>query len=229
MSTRDPQNIEFKQKDGIIANFYNEINWENGFESWSLVRFQTPMDGSCLFHAIANSFFEPYRKEILNGNQVSRDKIIASLRKELAEVLSKKISDKPDAPTHYEILSGGNIGEFAKTIPEFTLEYMQEQLRARFSIGYGYIEHIGNVLKKDIYIIEHLRCDLYMTNEFPYIAKGNRGSIVLYYLEGHYELVGVRNNNGSFDTFFSPKHTFIKFLYNRMQQYIVKYDLLPKK
>lgn len=221
--------MQFGVKDSVIADYYHEINWTNGFEEWSLVRFSTPMDGSCLFHAIANSFFDPYRKEELRGKPVKRDKIISSLRSGLSEILSKKTSDDPNSPTHYETLYGGHITEFAKNVPEFSLTYMKEQLASKFSIGYGYIEFIGNVLNKDIYILEHARFDLYMTNESPYLVKGNRGSIVLYYLEGHYELVGLRRSDGHYDTYFSTEHKFIKFLYNRLQQYITQYQWSTKK
>src|SRR3982751_5058895 len=55
---------------GPVGNYYAEISWINGFENWNLVRFSTPMDGNCLFHAIANSFFPPYRSEISNGKHI---------------------------------------------------------------------------------------------------------------------------------------------------------------
>ena len=72
---------------GIVGNFYADVKWDQGFEQWNLVRIATVGDGSCLFHAIANSFYQPYRTETINGKHVSRNKIISSLRKELAEKL----------------------------------------------------------------------------------------------------------------------------------------------
>src|SRR5437763_1645606 len=51
---------------GPVGNFYAEIHWDNGFAPWHLVRFSTPMDGNCLFHAISNSFFIPYHEEMLH-------------------------------------------------------------------------------------------------------------------------------------------------------------------
>jgi len=203
---------------GPVSNYYAEINWNNGFEQWPLVRFSTPMDGSCLFHAISNSFFSPYHTEMLQGKHVSRNKMVEALRHELAQKLALKISDEPDAPTHYDTLNGGNTSAFAEAVPEFRLEYMQSQLDSHTPIGYGYMEFIGNALNKDIYILEAVRRDIYNTDELRLTIKGDRNSIVLYYMNGHYELVGIQNSNGSFDTHFSPNHSLIRFLYNRVKQ-----------
>lgn len=203
-----------------VANYYAEIRWDGGFENWPLVRFSTPMDGSCLFHAISNSFFAPYHTEILHGRHVSRDKMVAALRRQLAEKLADPISTEPGSPRHYDTLNGGNTSAFAEAVPEFALQYMQGQLDSHTPIGYGYMEFIGNALNKDIYILEALRHDIYITDELPLTIKGNRSSIVLYYMNGHYELVGIQNPDGPFDTHFSPDHSFIQFLYNRVRQII---------
>lgn len=203
---------------GPIASYYNELKWDNGFEQWDLVRFSTPMDNNCLFHAIANSFFHPYHSEILDGKKISRSAIISSLRKELANKLAD--IDPSTGKSYYETLADGNIAIFSNSVPEFKLEYMQSQLKSRVPIGYGYMEFIGNSLDKDIYILDGARHDIYITDELPFTIKGNRNSIVLYYTTGHYELVGIRNSDGTFSTHFSSQHTLIKFLYNRVCQII---------
>lgn len=192
---------------GVASNFYADVKWDNGFEQWNLVRFATPPDGSCLFHAIANSFYQPYRTESINGKHISRAKIISSLRKELAEKLDK----------YYETLNNKNTLTFSKDVPEFTLQHMKSELDSNNSIGYGYIEYIGNVLNKDIYILESSRKNVYKTDDQSLIIKGNRPSIVLYYVnDNHYELIGVKNDDGTFNTHFSPEHKFIKFLYGKL-------------
>jgi hypothetical protein len=203
-----------------ISHSYIDINWVNGFEQWPLVRFSTPMDNNCLFHAISNSFFEPYHLEVLNGKHIPRIRMVMSLRKELSQKLAAKISDEPNAPTHYETLNGGNTFAFSEAVPEFCLSYMQKQLESPVPIGYGYMEFIGNALNKDIYILEAVRHDIYITDELPLTIKGDRPSIVLYYINGHYELIGIQNVDGTFDTHFSPDHTFIRFLYNRVREII---------
>jgi len=202
-----------------IANFYTYIHWDFLYP-WKLVRFSTPMDGSCLFHSIANSFFEPYHSEQLNGKHISRSQIISHLRKELSQKLSSPISDEPNSPSYYDTLNFGNTSSFSEAVPEFSLQYMQSQLQSNFPIGYGYMEYIGNILNKDIYILEAIRRDIYITDELPLTIKGTRSSIILYYLNGHYELVGLQNTDGSFATHFSPDHSLIRFLYNRVQEII---------
>lgn len=207
---------------GPVGNYYAEIHWPE-FDRWSLVRFSTPMDGNCFFHAISNSFFAPYHTETLKGKHVSRDQMVSILRKELSQKLATKISDDPDAPTHYDILNGGNTRAFAEAVPEFSLEYMQHELASHSPIGFGYLEFIGNALNKDIYILEAERRDLYsMPHELPLTIKGDRKSIVVYYMKGHYELVGIQRPDGSFDTHFAPDHSFIRFLYQRVQEIIAR-------
>lgn len=202
---------------GPVGNYYDEIHWPN-FDRWKLVRFSTPLDGNCLFHAIANGFFAPYHTEMLKGKRMSRNQIITQFRKELAQKLAAKISDVEDAMTHYEILNRGNTKAFAEAVPEFGLEYMQGQLDSSNHIGYGYMEFIGNALNKDIYILEASRKNIYATEELPLTIRGDRKSIVLYYMEGHYELVGIERPDGSFDTHFSPEHSFIRFLHQLVEQ-----------
>lgn len=211
------------------ADYYTDICWGNGFEKWSLVRFSTPMDGNCLFHAIANSFFSLYRDRSLTSQK--RNEMIVNLRKELSEKLAEPIDNSPNAPRHYDLLNGGNTSAFSEAVPEFALDYMQKQLNSTRPIGYGYMEFIGNIVKKDIYILEALRQDIYLTDELPLTIKGNRNAVVLYYMNGHYELVGIKRPDEvidgvatptGFDTHFGlpSEHTFIKFLYNRVTSII---------
>jgi hypothetical protein len=202
---------------GPVGNYYAEIHWPS-FERWRLVRFSTPMDGNCLFHAIANGFFAPYHTETLKGKRMNRHQIVTQFRRELSLKLAVKISEDEAAPTHYDILNRGNTKAFAEAVPEFALEYMQAQLDSPNHIGYGYMEFIGNALNKDIYILEATRKHIYATEELPLTIKGDRKSIILYYMEGHYELVGIQRPDGPFDTHFSPDHSFIRFLNQLVRQ-----------
>lgn len=199
-----------------VGSYYAEVHWPL-FKDWSIVRFQTPMDGSCFFHAISNSFFSPYHQEMLKGKHMSRGEIVAMLRQELSRKLATKIIDGDDSPTYYDILNGGNTRTFSEAVPEFSLANMQRELASRNPIGFGYLEFIGNALNKDIYILEAQRRDIYATHELPLTIKGNRKSIILYYLSGHYELAGLQLSDGTFVTHFAPEHSFIRFLYDRVQ------------
>lgn len=213
-----PENIKTP-----IAIYYCPISWA-ALTNWSLVRFSTPMDNNCLFHSIANSFFSPYYDENLNGKHITRQQIVTYLRKELSKKLASKINPSDsNSLRYYDILNGGNTSAFAEAVPEFKLEYMQEQLNSQVPIGYGYMEFIGDTLNKDIYILEAARKDIYNTDELPLTIKGDRRSIILYYMNGHYELVGIHNSNGTFDTHFDSNHSLIRFLNNRVQQLVAEH------
>src|SRR3990167_8382599 len=210
-SKKSPYKILPETQDGPVGHYYADISWEGDYSNWNLVRVFTPPDGSCLFHAICNSFFLPYRNCILNGKKISRTKIISSFRKELSEKLASKIPG--ESKTYYESLNNGNTKNFSKDIPEFELNAMQKELASNHSLGYGYIEFIANIINKDIYILDGNRGDVYVSDELT--VKGDRNSIVIYYLDGHYELVGIKNKD-SFVVHFTPNHSFIKFLQSRI-------------
>ena len=213
---------------GPVGDFYQRITWKNGFENWDLIRIDTIGDRSCLFHAIANGFFLPYCTGIVNGIKMSKKEIVKQIRKELADKLSDPISAKPNSKTYYDIINSGKTAEFpvSPELPEYdySLKNMQKQLDSDNNIGYGYIEYISNALDKNIYILNEQDKDLYPfeKTELLNIYKEDRSSLVLYYTTpnnndsyDHYELVGIMNN-GIVDTYFSPNHTFIKFLYKKV-------------
>ena len=215
---------------GPVGEYYQKINWKNGFEKWELIRVQTPSDGSCLFHAIANSFFVPYYTEIVDGKKITRKEIVKQLREEFSQKLSSPVSSDSNSKTHYEIINSGKTAEFpvSADLPEYdySLANMQKQFNSKENIGYGYTECISNILNKNIYILNDIGNDLYPfeKTELLNIYKKNRPSIVVYYttpndkdIYDHYELVGIMNN-GIIDTYFDSDHTFIKFLYNRVEE-----------
>lgn len=190
--------------------YYEPINVDcsNGFELWKLVKFIIPPDGHCLFHSLLFSFYTPYREEELNGKAISKLQIVVNLRHEL--------SDRLDGV--YDALSGSNIGEFSKALPEFELSYMKNELKSNSHIGYGYIEYIGNIINKDIYIIDGNTSNIYISDELPYLIKG-RTSIVLYYKDSHYEPIGLEQDN-VYHCHFKAKHPFIRFLRDKIDQHL---------
>ena len=177
------------------------LNWE-GYEAWSMVKYEIPKDGNCLFHAIALAFFKPYINENFNNRPISRNQIVYNLRKELSDKLSQPVNGK-SGPTYYEKLNNSNTLKFSKYVPEFSLKHMQAELNSNHHIGYGYLEYIANQINKDIFILD-ANHKLYPSDEIT--VKG-RNAIVLYYQDNHYELIGV---NGM--THFKPNHPFILFL-----------------
>lgn len=197
-------------------NYYSGIRWPQ-FSRWNLVRFATPADGSCLFHAIANAYFSPYHTEMWDGKKITRSAIVRSMRRELADKLSQKDTSSKPGATYYEQLNNGNTKAFASAVPEFSLEQMKQTLDSDSHVGYGYMEFIGNAIDRDIYILSGPHQDVYNSDELRLTIRGNRSSIVLYFASNHYELVGIKNEDDTFSTHFKPTHTFIQHLYARVQ------------
>ena len=184
------------------------LDWSDGYEQWSLIRYDVPKDGHCLFHALSLAFFKPYIHESFNGKYISRLQVVKNLRSELAEKLGKPINNR--GPRYYDLLNNGNTAEFAKAVPRYSLNNMMAELQSNQFIGYGYIEYIGNQLNKDIFILDGDKQKLYKSDEWPLTIK-NRNAIVLYYQHHHFELVGIGEK-----THFKPTHPFILFLKSKM-------------
>ena len=185
-----------------------DIKWKD-FKEWDLKRHEVPMDGHCLFHAIAMAFFKPYIEESFNGIPMSRLQMIKNLRYELSEKLAQPI--KGTGKRYYDLLNNGNTLKFSKDVPEFNINSMRKELNSNNPIGYGFIEYICNQLNKDIFILDGDKEDLYYTDEYKVSIK-NRNSIVLYYKNNHYELVSCDGH-----THFKPDHSFILFLKSKIK------------
>ena len=200
---------------GPIFNYLTPFKWQK----WNLVRFQTPADDNCLFHAICNSFFEPYKTGIFKSKKISQYDLVMSLRRDIANKL--EAINPETGYTYYHSINNGNTSAFSGDVPEFSLSTMKTMLTSRTPIGYGYMEHIGNCLNKDIYIIDGNKMDIYVTDELPLTITGQRKSIILYYTSGHYELVGIDQHllcpTNPFQTHFDPQHPLIQELYSRVQ------------
>lgn len=181
-----------------------------GFESFHLVKYQIPTDNHCLFHALAMAFYLPYETGVLNETNVTKQQIVVTMRHELSMKLSNYVNGK-NGPRHYDLLCNGYIGTFAKSVPEYSMEYMKQQLNSDNHIGYGYIEFIGNQINKDIYIIDGETKKLYVSDDTKLIIK-KRNSIVLYYFGSHYELIGLEKGD-HIVTHFKHTHPLIQKLY----------------
>lgn len=197
-----------------------DLGWsETGFENFRMVAIDTIGDGNCYFHAITHAFYIPYRTQTLDDRTISRRQIVRDLRDSLSKRLGEPVDPlNPSGPTFYNELSRGKLQEFGREIPEYSFEEMRRRLRSNDAVGNEYNEFISNQLSKDIYILDAHRKDVYITGDDDDLLYKNRPSIVLLYHPGHYELVGIRDSNGSIQTYFSPNHPFIRFVRTRMDQ-----------
>lgn len=216
-----PQSIQEENKHvEILTQSDHEIlNWDGEFQytGGHLIRVAVPADGSCYFHAIAKAYFKPYILGKHDGKPFNRTLFIRTLRNNLARLLGSKIKGDPKGRTYWETLSRGEFVRISKDSPEFSLENMQRELANPNPVSDIYNEFISDQLNIDIYILDAERKDVYMNGADMKLLYKDRPSVVLLYLPGHYELIGVTYND-YVTTYFSPNDPFIKYIRERMKE-----------
>jgi hypothetical protein len=198
------------------------LNWSSySFNFPRMCRVGVIADGSCFFHAVAQSYYKVYRRGRLNDVVLDRLKFIRQLRLELASKLGDPVDeDDSESPSHYQIISRGEMESFGEIVPQYSLNSMKAELASDRPVDNAYNEFISDILNKDIYILDVMKKDIYVTGKDLDILYKGRESIVLLYIPGHYELVGIRNNNNDIKTLFSPDHPFIQSIQTRMMELI---------
>ncbi len=198
------------------------LDWTSySFNFPGMSRIGVIADGSCFFHSVAQSYYKAYRRGRLNDLILDRIQFIRQLRLELASKLEDHVDeDDPESPSHYQIISRGGMESFGKIVPQYSLDSMKAELASNKPVDNAYNEFISDILNKDIYILDVMRRDVYITGKDLDILYKGRESIVLLYIPGHYELVGIRNNNGDLKTLFDPDHPFIRSIQSRMMELI---------
>lgn len=169
----------------------------------------TPADGNCLFHAICNSMFIPYRLGTINDKPIDRYYIVRELRRDLSKLLRSVDST---GVSYYKRINKGNMELFSTSVPEFTIDSMVSVLDSSNPLGYGFLDFICTAINIDIYILDSATKSIYVTDELPYIITGSRQSIVLNYTSGHYESVALVMEDGSLCSSFDPSNQYIKNL-----------------
>lgn len=184
-----------------------------------MIRIRTDMDGSCFFHAICKSYFKPYIVgKTKSGKSINRKKFVRSLRRDLSKTLGKPINpEDPSSKTWYETVSNGECPKISKSLPKYELKNMVKELDSSSPISNIYNEFISDQLDKDIYILDGQKRDVYMTGTDDKLLYKNRQSIVILYLPGHYELIGVKDGD-YFQTVFEPDSDFIQTIRKRMNE-----------
>ncbi len=187
-------------------------------DEFELIILNVEGDGHCLFHSLLLAFFTPYINEKYNEGEVTRLTLVKKLREDLANKLGTFV---PGSKTirHYDLLYNKNINYFAEHVHEFTLINMQQTLNSNQSIGYGYLEFICDQINKDVYIIDGHTLTLYQSDEASLLIK-NRLSIILFYLPGHYQLVGLKSGD-EVVTHFKPTHPFIRYLNDCLNKFSI--------
>jgi len=198
---------------------FEKIKWTQNITYPGLIRIRTDADGSCFFHAIAKAYFKPYiTGKTKDGKPIDRKKFVRSLRKDLSKMLANKVDPKnPDSKTWYETVANGEWPRISEKMEEYSLKSMQKELDSNASVSNIYNEFISDQLNKDIYILDGIKQDVYMTGTDEKLLYKDRLSIVILYLPGHYELVGVEEN-GYIQTSFESNSGLIKMIRKRMKE-----------
>lgn len=195
---------------------YEPLIWNDAQFSYpGLVRIRTPGDGSCFFHAIAKAFFKPYQDGVLNGVPIDRKEFIKNFRHDLAYKLSEPISVNSNV-TYYDKLSRGTLREQSKSYVQFNIEQMQKELDSNKPVDNLYNEFISDVLDKDIYLLDGVKRNVYITGKDSDILIKGRSSIVILVLPGHYELIGIKLDNDNIKTLFEPDDDLIRSIKNHI-------------
>jgi len=177
----------------------------------SLIVIPSPKDGHCFFHSVLMAFSNDYRFEVLGGIKVSRYNIVKQFREDLAQLLDKPVSK--GGPTWYRYLSRGSLEEYSKKVDGYDILSLQTMLRSSQSVGQEFHEYISDVLNKDIYIIDGNIMKLYNVGDSELLYQ-DRPSILLYYKNGHYDLLGRQGSNGDIQTLFDPNDDIILMFKN---------------
>lgn len=202
---------------------YQALDWNPSNASFhyeGLVRIGTIGDGSCYFHAIAKSFFTPYKLCKLNGTVLNRSEFIRKLRKDLANKLSEPVDPtNQQGLIYYDLLSRGKLLELSAELPQLSIKNMKKLLDSSLSVDNRFNEFVSNILNKDIYLLDFLKKDVYVTGDDADILYKGRDSIILLTMPGHYELIGLTTDQG-IQTLFPPNHPIIRKIRDRISHLI---------
>lgn len=208
----------------LVDTEMSYLNWLNvrKISYDNMVRIRTPMDGSCFFHALAKAYCESYINGMSGHVAVSQRAFVMGLRKDLSVKLGLPVDPRdPNSPRYYDLISRGNLAEYSKGVPQYSLEGLQNELLHGVNVDFIYNEFIGNEINKDIYILHYETQDIYIVgNDMDLYYKGRDSVVILWVAScGHYELVGIEEE-GIIKTLFDTNHNFIVCLKNRIEELI---------
>lgn len=159
-------------------------------------------DGSCYFHSILQASSPLYQR----ANLLERKTYAREFRDSLAAHL----------PEVYSQMSNGALSTFAEYNPEYRLENLIQELKSNSPVDYVYHEVVSNLIQKDIYIIHGMQKYVVKLGNTQLLYK-HRPSIVIYYTPGHYQVLGLKEND-TLHLLFSPDHPFICHLRNQISE-----------
>ena len=164
-------------------------------------------DGSCMFHAILQSFNRTY-------NLVSTPKkraICREFRNDLAVVLGEEIQGK----VCYDQLSRGDLQSFAQVVPSASLSNMQKALKSNEWGDMRFIELISNLMELNIVILDYGTREIYHTGDFELLFRPRDTIIIAVTNNVHFDTVGVKTPSGV-RTLFSYNEPVVQRILSKM-------------
>lgn len=192
-------------------------------DTQNLVVLPTLGDGNCFFHSVLRAFNTNY---ITAESITDRVNMARTFRNALADLLEE--TDPLTGKNYYSGLNNGELEKISGGVKEYSLVGLQKELRSSSAVDNIYQELISNSLNKDIYIIDGSKKDMYhVGSAFPLYYKG-RNSIIIYYIPGHFEVVGLKHSDGTVDTLFTPEHPLIQACRERLLSFFKSSVKSPK-
>jgi hypothetical protein len=180
-------------------------------EASNIVVLPTLGDGNCFFHSVLRAFNTHYIKAKSITDRVN---MARTFRNALADRLEE--IDPLTGKNYYAGLNNGELEKISGGVKEYSLSALQKELRSSAPVDNIYQEIISNAMNKDIYIIDGTKQDMYhVGSAFSLYYKG-RNSIIIYYIPGHFEVVGIKQKDGTIATLFTPEHPLIQSCRERL-------------
>jgi hypothetical protein len=177
----------------------------------NLVKIPMIDDGSCYFHSVLRAFNTDYMKTTAVFERIN---LARSFRNNLAVRLSE--IDPITSQEYYDGLNNGSLADISKGVKEYSKDYLRKELLSSGPVDNIYQELISNAINKDIYIIDMETMDMYNTGSSYMLYYKGRNSIVIAYLQGRFETIGLKRSDGTINTVFTPEHPFIQACKERL-------------
>lgn len=173
------------------------------FENLNVVKIPVPGDGNCYFHSIMLGTVIDYIE-----NPHLRNAYAISFRHKLADFLTE-IDEQ--GRTNYSKLSRGEIEEYAKHVPAFSLPNLCRLLKSNSCVGQEVLEASSNFLDVNIIIWDEKKKDVYRHGDKELLYKPERSTVILTYKPIHYDLLGTKCPiTGKIFTHFTHENHFVQ-------------------
>lgn len=153
----------------------NNIWHSNHLNKLPLLRIGVLADGSCFIHCILRILLD---NDYIKMNTMEKTELVKSVRNELANMITKEI---------FSELGNGTIAELYNI-----KDFYNHIKNVNNWIGDESIEFLSNMFDLNVYIMDEKTRKVYkMGMDWGRLYKDTRNSVILLYIKGHYEVIGM--------------------------------------